>query len=256
LQPADASTLRQRCRRRPPRLFAFTALAGLWFGCVPGVATAQRLDAFVDVATDYVVHGVSRSQGDPVLQGKVGAYFDRGWATGITASSMNLNPGRGPNREFSAYVSNSQTLGRDWVLSGAVAHYFYSPQIPGLPYDYSEARLGLAWRDRIEGAVTVSPDYSVGTRLGVARERTSRNFELNLSQPVGRFMTITAGAGRFEIAGRPELGLRYWSASAVASGRRASFALTYTDSGSDARYMFSTRATGGRLIATLSLRLH
>jgi uncharacterized protein (TIGR02001 family) len=219
-------------------------------------ATAREIQAHVSASSDYVVRGVSRSQGDPTLQAQVGTSFGAGGSAGVWFSTMNLNPGRGPNRELGLYLAHARSLDRDWALSGMLVAYRYAAQIPGLDYDYVEARVDLSWRERLQLSVAVSPDYSLGTRLGVARDSTTIDCTLTLVQPLSNAVTLSAGIGQFDLSDGLGLRYAYWSAGALYTGRRLSLALTYTGAEPVTRKMFNDVATGDRLIGTISWRLH
>ncbi len=217
---------------------------------------AQRLQAHVALSSDYVVRGVSRSQGDATLQAQLGADLGAGWSAGLAAATMNLNPGPGPNRELGLYLSRARSLHRDWTVAGTLAAYFFSSQIPGLPYDYREARVDLSWRERVQLGVAVSPDYSVRTRRGVLRTRTAIDYTLTVSQPVSSSIALSAGIGQYDLSDGLGLRFSYWSAGAVYTGRRLSVALTWTGAEPVTRTLFNAAATGDRLVGTLSWRLH
>ncbi len=259
--PRRLRPLRPVASRQPlapwPRLQAAPFAALLAFAVVAAPpAPAQPLQAHLAVSSDYVVHGVSRSQGDPTLQAQVGADLGAGWSAGLSAATMNLNPGRGPNRELGVYLSRARSLDRDWTIAGTLAAYFYSAQIRGLPYDYHEAHLELSWRERVQLGIAISPDYSVGTRRGVARDSTALDYTLTVSQPLSQSVAVSAGIGQYDLSDGLGLRFTYWSAGAVYTGRRLSLALTWTDAEPITRTMFSAAATGERLIATISWRLH
>lgn len=230
------------------------ALLGAGMSATPP-AVAQVLDAHVAVASDYVLHGVSRSQGDATLQADVGVRFAR-WSIGASAATMNLNPGPGPVRELGLYAGRALLTTQDWSLNGSLAAWRYGGRIPGLDYDYDEARLQLAWRARLRLDLAWSPNYSIGTRLGVAREADSYETALTLVQPVSRSLALSAGIGRFAIGGALDRGFWYWSAGATLTGERLSAALAWTGSEAVTRDMFSSRSADDRLVATVSLRLH
>ena len=251
-----AATVAERGRPATPPAAAIPRAARLLLALAAPAALAQQVQAHLSVSSDYVVRGVSRSQGDPTLQAQLGADLGSGWALGLSAATMNLNPGRGPNRELGVYLSRATSLDRDWTLGGTVVTYRYAAQIPGLDYDYSEARVELSWRERLQLGIAVSPDYSIGTRLGVARDSTSLDYTLTLLLPLSEPVALSAGVGRFDLS--DGLGLRfwYWSAGAVYTGRRFSLALTFTGAEPVTRAMFNDVSTGDRLIATASWRLH
>ncbi len=198
---------------------------------------------------------VSRSQGDATLQADVGVRFAR-WSIGASAATMNLNPGPGPVRELGLYAGRALLTTQDWSLNGSLAAWRYGGRIPGLDYDYDEARLQLAWRARLRLDLAWSPNYSIGTRLGVAREADSYETALTLVQPVSRSLALSAGIGRFAIGGALDRGFWYWSAGATLTGERLSAALAWTGSEAVTRDMFSSRSADDRLVATVSLRLH
>ena len=218
-------------------------------------AQAQRYTASVGAASDYVLHGVSRSLSGPVLQGDLAFQVGNRWSLGVSASTMNLNPGPGPSRELGLWAGGSRALGRDWSLAGSVYAWRYAAQIPGLPYDYEELRLELGWRERLRLGLAVAPDYSVRTRVGVAYEATSLDLSLGLQQPLSRAWSLTAGLGHFEVGGALDRGYLYWSAGLLYTGTRFSASLGYAGSQDETRVMFGSRSTGDRVIATVSLRL-
>lgn len=223
---------------------------------VAPLAQAQRYTASVGVASDYVLHGVSRSLGGPVLQGDLSFQVGNRWAAGLSASTMNLNPGPGPSRELGLWFGGSRALSRDWSLAGSVYAWRYAAQIPGLPYDYEELRLELGWRERLRIGLAASPDYSVRTRVGIAYEATSLDLSLGLQQPLARAWSLTAGVGHFEVGGGVDRGYLYWSTGLLYTGPRLSAALGYAGSQDATRIMFGSRSTGDRVIASVSLRLN
>lgn len=238
-----------------PTRLRLAALALLVAMLAPA-AQAQRYSASVAAASDYVLHGVSRSRGGAVIQADLAVQVGNRWAIGASASTLNLNPGRGPTRELGLWIGGGRTLGRDWSLAGSLYTWRFAAQIPGLPYDYEELRLELGWRERLRLGLAISPDYSVGTRVGVAYEATSLDLSLGLQQPLSRAWSLTAGVGHFEVGGGLDRGYLYWSSSLLYTGPRVSASLGYVGSQDATRIMFGSRSTGDRVVASVSLRLH
>lgn len=233
-------------------------LLGAWVACGATPAAAQVLDVHVAAASDYVLHGISRSRGDPTLQADVGLRFANDWSLGMSAATMNLNPGPGPVRELGFYAGRSRALARDWTLTASLVAWRYGGRIPGLDYDYDydEARLEIGWRDRLRFGVAWSPNYSVGTRLGVAREAGALETSIGVVQPLGRSLSLSAGVGRYAIGGALDRAFWYGSAAATLTGERLSVALGWTGSERLTRDLFGSRGTGDRLVVTVSLRVH
>jgi uncharacterized protein (TIGR02001 family) len=247
-------------RRRSAFVIAFLALAAACVGlshqalAVPSFETTH-FDVDVAVSSDYVVHGITRSQGKPVVQAQVGWSGESGWMLGTWLSTMDLNPGRGPNRVFDPYVAKRWLLGRDWALRTDLTRYMFRPSIDRVPYDYTELRGALTFRDVFDVALSWSPDYSGYSWLGPASHRTMLTYEASGHFPVSRWLGVNAGIGRRDLEEVFGTSYWYWSAGTEATFQRWSLALTYIGSSYEARTLYTPEYAGKRLVATVSMRV-
>jgi uncharacterized protein (TIGR02001 family) len=248
----------ERRGERSAMLSASWAL--LLAGCaVPAWATGFDPSGFnVDLAvsSDYVVHGVTRSQGRPIAQARLGWSGESGWMAGAWLSTVDLRPGASATREIDPYLARRWSLGRDWAVSADLTRYLFQPRQPGVRYDYTELRGALSYRDLIDVAVSWAPDYSgYSYWRGPARDRTMLTYEVAAHYPATRWLGLNAGIGRRDLQDVFGTSYWYWSAGTETTFARLSFALTYIGTSYEARELFTSEYTGNRLVATLGLRL-
>jgi uncharacterized protein (TIGR02001 family) len=212
--------------------------------------------ASVSVGSDYVVHGLSRSRGRPVVKASGGAAWGRGWSATVGASTMDLNPGRGPSRELSLYLGRSIELddATEWrlLLSGAIYEYATDTQSN---YDYIEASAALTWRERLHLRAQYSPDYSILTLRGPASEFSTWTGEVGWQQPIVAGLTLTAAAGFYDLEAGTGRGFWFWSAGGVWSRGRLSAAVTLTDVDGTALNLLGPRFARTRLAAAIAWRV-
>ena len=238
---------------------ALGAGVSLWLiGLVCGVAwadSAPRVSAHLGVASDYVAHGLTRSLSESVVRGQVGLAFDEGWSASIGASTLNLNPGPGVSRELNLYLGKRWDLPRDWSLSTSLSRYAFAPNRPILPYDYSELTLEASFREQLRLTVQYSPDYSIFSRRGPAREFATWNYELLGSYPLLRGLELSAGVGHYDLTAGLGRGYWFWSSGLVATRGPWSLAVSYIGTDAAAENMFGRNAARDRLVVALALRV-
>ena len=242
---------------------AIWASCALVLTCVALPVQARGLDSLdlshvnfdLAVSSDYVVHGITRSQGRPIVQAQLGWTGDSGWALGTWFSSENLNPGPGPSREIDPYIGKRWMLGRDWSLRSDLTRYMFRPELEVVAYDYTELRTALSFRDAVEVAVGWSPDYSGYSWNGMADNRTMLTYEVSGHFPATRWLTLNAGLGQRDLQDAFGASYWYWSAGTETSFQRWSVALSYIGTSHTADMLFGPRYAGDRFVATVALRL-
>jgi uncharacterized protein (TIGR02001 family) len=219
-------------------------------------AAAGDLDAALSIGSDFVVRGETRSRGEMVVQAHLVGHHDSGWSLGAMASTVDINPGPGPSRELDVSLAKSWPLGPDWSMHGSVTHYAFAKNSPELSYDYTEISAGASFRDRMELTVSYAPAYSDFTFRGIVREQPALAYDALLRLPVSATLQLHAGAGFFDLDRLVGTGYWYWSAGAELTLSRAMLALQYIDTDHTATVLLGSAATGGRLVATLGVKLH
>lgn len=209
----------------------------------------------VALSSDYVVHGVSRSQGEPTVQAQLGWIADSGWLAGAWLSTVNLNPGHGPTLELDPYFGRRWAFGRDWTARTDITRYVFRPAISAVKYDYTELRGALSFRDVLDVAVAWSPDYSGYSSNRIADGQTMLTYEVSTHVPATRWLSFNAGIGRRDVRDAFRASYWYWSVGAETAFERVSLALSYIGASEEASELFGPEYAGDRLVATVALRL-
>jgi uncharacterized protein (TIGR02001 family) len=215
----------------------------------------SRLSADLAVSSDYVVHGITRSQGKPVVQAQLGWSGESGWMAGTWLSTIDPNRGSGPTYEVDPYIAKRRLVNGDWSLRTDLTRYMFRPQSGYLRYDYTEVRGALSYRDVLDMAVSWAPDYSGYSWRGAASNRTMLTYEASAHFPATRWLGLNAGVGRRDLQLAFGVSYWYWSAGTETTIDRFSFALTYIGSSYGARELYTSDYAGDRLVATFGMRL-
>jgi hypothetical protein len=153
------------------------------------------------------------------------------------------------------YLGHNQAIGDDWELGGAIARYEYWRNTAFLPYDYTEATLEATWRSLARIKLQYSPDYSLISRRGPAREFDTWTGELQLNLPLDRGVSLAAALGYYDLSAGFGQGYFFWSCGVVGARGRVTLALNYVGVDDTAKTMFNPTYTHDRLIATLAVRV-
>lgn len=161
------------------------------------------------VTSDYVLRGVSQSDGEAVLQGDVHWNFPIGWSAGVWASKVHIAPRRALT-EFATYLQWQRTISADFDLSAAATHYSYPHDPRPVGYDYDELSLSLAWRDQIYVAATWTPRLNLYSPVdGLASNRRVFSVEASWHRALARRLDLTAGLGIYAPQGLDDASYSY-----------------------------------------------
>jgi uncharacterized protein (TIGR02001 family) len=224
---------------------------------VPAVDDTQRgFSLALGAASDYAVHGLSRSLGKPVVNAQLGYGLGHGWQLSATGSTMNLNRGPGPSRELALYLGHRRALTEDWELGVNLARYEYWKNTSFLPYDYTEGTVEATWRSSVKMRLQYSPDYSIVARRRPAREFQTFTGELQYSYPFRPGLQGTAALGYYDLSAGIDAGYYFWTVGAVASRGRVSLALSYVGVDGTAKAMFNRLTTRDKLTVNVAWRAY
>ena len=152
----------------------------------------------VSLISDYVLRGVSQSNGQSALQGDAHWNFPVGWSAGAWASQVRFAPG-GATAEYAIYLQWQRAISADFDLGTAVTHYSYPNDPRPIAYDYDEASLSLAWRDQIYVAATWTPRLNLYSFAdGLASNRHVFSIETSWHRTLARRIDLTAGFGFYD----------------------------------------------------------
>jgi uncharacterized protein (TIGR02001 family) len=214
------------------------AAAGLWEGLVAA-------------SSDNVYRGLTQTQGDPALLADVHYRLESGWFAGVSAATVNINPGPGAPVEIDLYAGFAMPLSRDWTGKLTLLRYEYPGDQPELPYAYEEIVAGFSFRDWLFANVSYSPDTSRYTSRGIAYHRPANSVELAAQLPLRPGWSIDAGVGRYAIAAPVSAGYWYWNTGITFNAGPLQIAVEAIGTDRTARALFGDKIAGQRWVASI-----
>jgi len=235
-------------------LAAAVAMSIVLWSASPLCEGAEQWGGSIDLTSDYLVRGISRSDDHPALQLDLHYVSSSGFVAGAFASSTQIDPVARRDAELSAFLGYVWSDGNDWQGKILAADYSYPWNQAGSLYNYDEVALDAAYRDWLRIDIAYSPDtrryyYDRGTVRGQAEWA-----ELNVQRPLVGKLSATAGIGYYELDGRSGAGYGYWSVGAAYDIAPVSFAVTYVGASGEANLLFYNAAVGGRWPGTVIWR--
>jgi uncharacterized protein (TIGR02001 family) len=165
------------------------------------------------VTSDYVLRGVSQSDGEPALQGEVHLNFPAGWSSGIWTSQLRFAPNR-TSLELGAQLQWHGALTEDLDFGATLAHYGYPSDPRPIRYDYEELSVSLAWRDQIYVAASWTPRASLySPAYGPAEHRQALSFEGSWHRNLRPRLDLSAGLGFYDPLGLDYAAYTYGNAT-------------------------------------------
>jgi hypothetical protein len=214
---------------------------------------AGEFSASLVVASDYVEHGLTRSLGKPSLRAQAGWYGEHGFSLGASAATLNLNAAPGPTHELGLYARQSWRPLKDWRFGASLAYYDFGREPSRFfSYDYSELKLEAEWRDLAKIEAGWSPDYSLFSARGVARERSAVSYQGSLRYPATRRVTLVGGLGHYDLRDLFGTGYWFWSGGLELANRQTSVAISFVGTDGAARNLFRNGIAGNRLVVAVA----
>lgn len=179
-------------------------------------------------ASDYVFLGISQTGGEPALQGSIDWAHDSGFYLGAWASNVDFEDNSGVKREFDFYGGYTHEFG---ALSTdlSLMQVAYSNAVPGVDYNYTEAKLGLEYPINEWFSLTsefrYSPDYS-------GDSGDEEYAEAGASFALPHDITLNTAFGRQWVEKNANYGYpdyNNWRVGAAYSFADFDFGLTYSD---------------------------
>jgi uncharacterized protein (TIGR02001 family) len=221
---------------------------------IPRCAGADVWGGSLDITSNYMVRGISRSNDQAALQLDLHYSNTSGFVAGLFASNTQIDPESPRDAELDAFVGFAWTAGNDWRGKILASHYAYPWNQAGSEYDYDELDVDLGFQDWLGASLVYSPNavrfLPDRGLIGV----TSESAEVNLQRPVVGKLYATAGLGYSRYEGPDSYGYTYWSVGAAYTIAPISLVLSYVDTTAGAKALFYNEAAGGRWIGTVIWR--
>jgi uncharacterized protein (TIGR02001 family) len=223
--------------------------------CVLALAAGRCIAAdswggAVDVASDYLVRGITRTNHDAALQLDLHYSNSLGFFIGAFASNTQIDAHEARDVEFSGYLGYTWRNGDDWRGRVLYNHYAYPWNRHGGDYDYDELDVQIAYQGWLQVSVNYSPNatrYLPRPYAGLLAEQEG-SAEANIERPLFKHLSVTAGAGYSYIGGPEPGGYVYWSAGLAYDLRSVSLAVSFVDTSSEANVLFYNAAASKRLL--------
>lgn len=206
------------------------------------------------LTTDYVLRGVSQTDGGAAAQADLHVRSERGWFAGAWASTADPPPGYIAHYELDLYAGRSWNLSNRWTATVIYVRYLYPDSIPGGAYDSDELSASLAFEDRAALTVSASPNATRYAGYGWVARGRMLSYEASLRQPIFGPVAVTAAAGFYDT--EDVLGASYWAWNVGLSALAGPVELTLTRFGVDAtgRNLFQSDSADGRWVLAAAWR--
>ena len=220
---------------------------------------AVRADALwggsLTATSDYRVRGLSKTRGDAAVQGGIHAHSTSGWFLGAWASSIS-RARNDTTLEIDAYLGLAANITPDWDTKVVATHYDY-PDGAGTNYAYDELSVSLAFRSRLIGTVSWSPNmrsYGRYQQRWDTESGTSICYELTGLQPLTSGLSFSAGVGYSDLTDLFDSGYWYWNTGISYTLGALQLDVSRIDSDAAAEQLFGERVTQATWSAAVSWR--
>ena len=224
-------------------------------------AIAAQIGGSVTLTSDYVYEGLSRTCGGPAAQGDVHGSVPSGTGTAEAFAGVWGSAGLGSSycraaREIDLYAGARWALGATSNLTLTYVHYAFPggiyvyERLEGRRYDYDELAGRWAFENRVYVTLGWTPN-AIEYRYGqLSRARSALHFGAEFHQPLGRWLTLSAGAGYDEVSDVSGAGYAFWSAGVSRPLGPIDLNLSYFGTAPRAERLFGSEVAGNRAAAT------
>ncbi len=217
--------------------------------------SAEEWDASLTLTSDYIVRGITRSDGDPSIQADLHLNGGSGWTAGLAAATARLGPYDPISAELAPYIGYGRRLGDDWQGRVSATHYDYPGSDSSDQYRYDELAAGVGWRNRLFFNAALLPDTSIESKNGKASGRLAYAVDLAGHAPLLSAWSFNAGFGYYDLHDLIGVGYLYWNAGLAYDFGSAQFDLSWIGTNATAKSLYYEERAGNRWAATLNWHL-
>lgn len=135
-----------------------------------GIAAAVDFSGTATVTSDYVLRGISQTQGDPAAQLGARLAFDSGVYAALWGSQVDFGPALGTDAEIDGSIGFNRDLGKRWNIDVNLTRYFYTGTRGSANLDYNEVIATLTLDQRWWALVAWSEDVFASGGRGIYSE--------------------------------------------------------------------------------------
>jgi uncharacterized protein (TIGR02001 family) len=223
------------------RLVGVFAVAVAFHPC----ARAGEFSGIATLTSQYIYRGFASSDGDPAVQAGLDYEADSGLFVGAWASTIDLpSPGGSRDLELDYYAGYHYAPDKPVSASFSLARYSYPGSSADRSYDYTEALVSLALRNRYSIEFGYSNDV-------YGRDAIGRHVELRADWPLESAWVIDAGAGLNDLEDLGASRFAYWDVGASARFSRLTLDLRWYDNQTPDGYL-AYQSAGSQFVVSLS----
>jgi uncharacterized protein (TIGR02001 family) len=201
----------------------------------------------LELASDYVLRGVSQTRGEPALQAgaayAAGALTAGAWASNVAFDDAVAGSDDGAHVELDLYVSRTWRAGARLAIDTTLVRYLYPGTARGVDYDYDELVVAWRWGETVSGSIYWSHD-------AFASGRPAAGYEIGIERALPGGFVLMARAGRYELGRVYGAGYGYWHASIARTVGPIAVGLRYEASDRAGERLWEDIADG-RVVLTL-----
>lgn len=181
---------------RPLRfLVCLTALCG------SAISAPAASEGRIGIASDYILRGVSQSDGRPALQAELQYPSSANWSVGAQVSQVRLRPSK-ITTEVNAFVQWRKPVSPDFDLSATATHYAYPNDPRAASYQYNELALTMGWRDQLYLTAAWTPQLNLYSTIeGFAPNREIMTLETSAHRDLSPHWDLRVGLGYYHPVG-------------------------------------------------------
>ena len=204
------------------------------------------------LTSDYFVRGISRTSNHAALQLDLHYVNPNGFLAGAFASNTQIDPGEPKDVEISGFVGYGWSVSDSWRTRILASHYAYPWNRAGSHYNYDELDLDVSyqgWLHLVLGYSPNSPRFLVApyrSLIGV----TEKSAEINAQRQIFGKFSLTAGIGYTSLGGPDSGSYAYWSGGAAYDFQSVTLAVSYVNTGAEAKALFYNGAATGQWTGT------
>ena len=215
-----------------------------------------RWSGQIAATSDYVLRGVSQTDGHIAVQGSLAYRALSGVYAGAWASSLDRTdwyyPAGTAGLEIDLFAGYGRRLADNWSVDARATGYLYPEDGDFADYAYVEFESALLYRDVVRMSVAWSPDVSLVTRQGLVEDRQSLALDIAARAPLLPWLSFVAGIGFRDIDGASPGGYAYWNAGLSTQRGSLSIDLGLYGTDGNGRELFGSDSAGSRTAVSVA----